>query len=189
MHDKYFEGILQLRGCKDEDIEKVRDLIESRTEISSEKSVKGGRDFYVVDKRPLRKIMSLLKDEGCEVKISATLHTRDSKANKDLYRVSLLVRIPQIKKGDVVVSEGRLFLVTSVSKKVSGVDLVSGKKVVLKGYDEVLPQVKVVVSKIKPRIEVLHPQTYQSVVIENPKRYEGTERVNVVDFNGLLFVV
>jgi len=188
MHDKYFEGIVQLRNCNDDDIDAMRNRISLVTKINQEKKVRNGYDYYITSKRPLRKLMAELKDEGCEVKISRKLHTRDTKANKDLYRVNLLIRLPAVRKGDVVLSGRSIIKVTSVSKKIAGLDITTGKRKAVNQFDEILEVKEAVVSKIKPQLEVIHPETFQSIHVENQQNIKG-KKVSIVEVKNKVFIV
>lgn len=188
MHDKYFEGIVQLRNCSHNDVKVVRDNILQATKINHEKEVRGGHDFYVISKRPLRKLMVELKNKGCEVKMSKKLHTRDTKANKNIYRVSLLVRMPDVQRGDVVASKGAIIKVVSVSKKITGLDVKTGKRKTVESYDNILEIKEAVVSKTRPYLEIIHPDTFQSVPVENQERVKS-KTVKIVEVKNKVFIV
>jgi NMD protein affecting ribosome stability and mRNA decay len=53
----------------------------------------------------------------------------------------------------------------------------------------VLKPVKTTVSKLEPQIEVLDPDTYQSVPVENSKKLKLGEKVKVVKDKGLFYVL
>ncbi|MFH0978781.1 MAG: NMD3-related protein [Candidatus Woesearchaeota archaeon] len=116
MHSDYFEGILQLRNPT----EVVIDYVESSGEdISQVKKAKNGLDYYFVSQRSLRALgKTLQKSFAGELKTSRTIFTRNRQTGKDVYRVTVLFRCYNIKKGDLVVIRGRQFRVLSVGSKV-----------------------------------------------------------------------
>ena len=74
-----------------------------------------------------------------------------------------------------------MFRITAISKKITGKDLITGKKkkINLKNKVEVLEAKKTIVSKTRPRLEVIHPETFQSVPVANPKELKLGEKIKV----------
>jgi len=94
-HDKYFEGILQLRDPNKEVKDFIKELFDSRESvwISDIKKVRGGFDYYVSSQKFLRGLGNKLQEKfGGEMKNSRKLHTRDKQTSKDLYRAYLYFR-------------------------------------------------------------------------------------------------
>ena len=192
MHDKYFEGIVQLRDCDEKDAEWMESILLEEAGIFQIKIVRGGLDFYVRSKKPLRTLMRYMKEKGCEVKFSKKLHTKNHMTNKEVYRVNLLVRMPKIKVGDVLTAGHEVVLVSSFGKKIIGTDLRTGTRRVLDKYDKILETKETTISKIKPNIEVLHPETFQSTKVENPDFYDEkkhSKKLNVLDYKGRVYIV
>jgi nonsense-mediated mRNA decay protein 3 len=185
--DQYFEGVLQLRNPRDEVIEFIKDTVEARKAVFISKIVKVGNgfDFYLSSQRFLRTLGKMLHERfGGGLKVSSSLHTRDSQKNKDLYRINVFVKLPGFVRGDIVRVEDKVFLVKGFSKNfVSCTDVQTGKKTSLKYDDhdfEVLKKVKTSISKIHPNLEVLHPTTFDSVPVKGSKEHELDENVDVV---------
>lgn len=112
----FFEAILQLRGRHDltksgapSILEKLTD--EQRSHITSIKNLKKGTDVYfaktAVAKKSARQI---LEKFGGTIKESAHLHTMD-KSGKNVYRVTISLRLPQFMKNDVIKLEGHTYQV------------------------------------------------------------------------------
>ncbi len=187
--DQYFQGILQLRNPKQEVIDFLFKFVKKHAKkkvfISKEVKVKGGIDYYISSNRFLRTLGNKLQQEfGGVVTFNEQLFSYNRQTSKNVYRLNVLFRVPEFSKGDVIEINGKLVLVKGIGKKVSGKDIISGKRVSFKCPDKVLvlPKQKTTVSKVKPKIEVLHPETYESVEISNKKlpRLKLGEKINVV---------
>jgi len=132
---QYFEGILQLRGPSEEVIEFARHAIDKREDvyISQEKKVAGGIDWYLSSQRFLRALGKKLKRRfNGDLKESRKLFSRNNQTSRDIYRVNVMFRLNKFKIGDIVEYKGQRVKVKSMGKMVSGVDLDTGKKVIIK---------------------------------------------------------
>ena len=73
-------------------------------------------------------------------------------------------------------------MVNNIGKSVTGTELLTSKKtkLSLKGAEmELLEQTDAMVSKTYPELEVIHPHSYQSVAVMNPKRFnQGSKGKN-----------
>jgi len=189
MHSSYFQAIIQLRNPRKE-VEEF--LIRSLgNQISNIQKVRNGLDYYVKDnKRADRAAINARDKYGGEYNVAATLHTRDKQSSKGLYRLSILLRLPDFKKGDVIKFDNKVIKVKGLGKKASGLDLKTGKSKVFKYPDkiEILKIHKTRVVKIYPEIEVLHPTTFQSVPLQNPKDLKMNEKVKVIEDRGIWIV-
>jgi len=137
--NQYYEGILQLRNPKKEVIRKIKDLINKRKDvyIAKEEKVRGGIDFYLNDWRYLIEIGNKLQKQfGGDKKISRKLWGMDRLTSKKLYRVIFLLRLPNVKIGDIVMYRGKKVKIKEFRKKISAADIETGKKILIK-YDEV----------------------------------------------------
>ena len=65
---------------------------------------------------------------GGQLMLSTKLHTKSRETSRDLYRVNLLFRIPNFKKGDIIVYKGDKIKIISVHKKVFAKDIKTVKK-------------------------------------------------------------
>ncbi len=67
---------------------------------------------------------------GGELKESAKLFTRNRITGKNVYRVNILYRVPDIMKGDIVKIDGKTVEVQSLRKDMlRGIDIEQGKRV------------------------------------------------------------
>jgi NMD protein affecting ribosome stability and mRNA decay len=137
--EQYYEGILQLRNPKKEVIKKTRDLVNQRkgVYIVKEERVRGGIDFYLSSWRYLLKTGSKLqKIFGGSKKISRKLWGVSRITSKKVHRVVFLLRLPAVEVGDIVEYRGKKVKIKEFRKKISAVDVETGKKMLIK-YDEI----------------------------------------------------
>ena len=190
----YFEGILQLRNVSDEIMKFIRKYLKKNSIFTpDETETKNGIDIKITDKRKVQHLgQELQKKFGGIVKINAQLYSHDKQTSKDLFRVNVYYEGPQYKKGEVVKVDNKVILIKKLTKTIVGIDLKTGKKVSvnLKNKDiEVLKPVKTRVSKIHPNLEVIDPETYQSVNVENTKKVKQGEKVKVVNNHGQFYII
>jgi len=188
MHDDYFEAIVQLRNPTDDSVIYARKLL--RDQISKQRRVRGGVDFYVKDKKRAENAARKIRDKyGGEFNIAAKLHGRDHLKSKDLYRLNILIRLPNFTIRDVIQIKNDIFSVVKLGKKVTGRNLKTWKTKEFNYPElyELLKRSDTRVCKVHPRIEVLHPDTYQPEPLENKPRKEiqMDEKVKVVESKGL----
>lgn len=183
----YFEAIVQVRGSDErvlrdrsdsilaqitKDVERYR--LEHRTGayISRSDRVKGGFDLYFGNQEIARLVARNLADKfGAEYAESAKLVGR--KDGADLFRFTLLVRLPAYLPGDFIALEERPYKVMRIDRKrLTLWDLERREriqketrffkklKVIGRIEDE---QEAVVVSRFSDRLQILDPKTYQTV--------------------------
>lgn len=130
-NEHYFEAILQLRDFREDQLNNILDHIEeNQCRISKHIEHKNGLDLYLSSQKFIQKLNKWIKERyHCQTTVTSTLHTRDSKANKDLYRLTVLVNFFNCKVGDVVEIDGEKVKITSLGKKPSGKVICSGKRV------------------------------------------------------------
>ncbi len=177
-HVNYFEAILQLRNPYGdvEDImhyviEDIKEKAQEGIFISKKKKVTNGFDLYLSSNSFAVEIgRELYRKFGGELKISKKTFSQHKLTSKVLYRVTVLFRMAPFKVGDVILFEDAPLKVLEVAKKVVAQNIETSKQLephykdVLRSF-EVLKPVKVIVSKTRPRLEVIHPETFQSVPV------------------------
>ncbi len=191
---QYFEAILQLRGPRDEIFNFIENEVEKEPGvfINEELKVEGGIDFYLTSNKFAQKLGKRLQQIfGGELKINPRLHSRDKHSGKELYRLSVLFRPSEFGRGDIVSFGGKIIRIKGGAKKITGIDIVSDKKVIIK-YSKTKPELlkvyEVSVSKTYPHLEIIHPETYQSVKVENAKK-TTQEQVKIVIHNHKVYVI
>lgn len=133
-HSQYFEGILQLRNTDKDVLDFVLNLVEKRDGISISKTerVVNGFDLYFISQKFLQQIGKKLKGNfNGELKTSAKLFTRSRITGKEVYRVNVLFRQHNIKKGDIVIYKGEKVQIVGIGKKILAKNTKTGKKLTL----------------------------------------------------------
>jgi NMD protein affecting ribosome stability and mRNA decay len=128
----YFEAILQLRGHTEKQFNKIVDQIEqSNCKINKHIFVnKNDIDLYLTSQKYIMQLERWIKEQFNNVNItfSRTLHTRDTRRGKDLYRITLCVRFLKYGIGDVVEYKGDKIKITTMGQKPSGKLITTGKR-------------------------------------------------------------
>ncbi|MBI2175998.1 hypothetical protein HYU40_01440 [Candidatus Woesearchaeota archaeon] len=203
-HAKYFESILQLRNPYG-DVEDMMHYVVQRTNgkaqdgifISKKKKVTNGFDLYLSSNSFAVEIgRELYRAFGGELKISKKLFSQHKMTSRILYRVTVLFRMAPFRVGDVVLFDGKPLKMIEISKKVVAENIEKGKLVELHYKDilrsfEVLKPVRAIVSKTQPHLEVIHPETFQSVpvlpLVKNSKLVPG-EKVRILISEGKVWL-
>lgn len=187
----YFEGVVQIRAARrDLSRDEVRharrvasrmiDRIVSDGDthafVLRDEEIEGGLDVYFGTTNAARMIAkAVAQDLGGKV----TEHAKivGQKDGLDLYRITFAMRVPEYRKGDVVVVDDAIWLVQSIgSKTVSIRDPADGavRSVERDVLDdaEVLAREKaeeaVVVSRTESELQVLDPRSYATVTVVRP---------------------
>ena len=191
---QYFEGILQLRNPSQEIIDFIENKLKKHADkfnISKIVEQKLGLDLYITNKKYMQRLANdLQKNFGGIIKKSPHLFSRNRQTSKDIYRLNICLKFYDFKKDDVIKADKRYIKITNIGKKISGINLEQNKRVSFEFPDdvEILKRYNTSVCKIKPNIEVLHPETYQSVPVKNKVKVKLGEKVKVV-VNGKAFIV
>ena len=174
-HAKYYESILQLRNPQFKVIELVEHGVKAENQedifISKRKKVANGMDFYLSSNSFAISLGRALYDKfGGELKISKKLFSQHRQTSRLLYRMTVLFRMAPFSPDDFILFNSRAFKITNVRKSIFAIDVESLRSVELNYKDvmrnaEKLKLVKVTISKIRPHLEVIHPETFQSVPV------------------------
>ena len=134
------------------------------------------------------------KRYGGEVLISRSLFTRNRQTSKNVYRLTVSLRLPDFKQGDVVTLDKAPLLVKSISgSSFQALNLLTGKHKTWKISEitSVLPadrQKRVAVTRTRPHLEVLHPETYQSTPVDNEHPVRS-DTVLILQYRGKLHLL
>ncbi len=195
---QYFEGILQLKNYDDEIIKfviaQVSKVNDKGVFITNEKVRKNLVEYYITRKNFMHTLAKKLKKEfGGIVKKSENLHSFDKQESKNLYRLTVLVEFPELKKNDVFVFQGDLYKVTSLGKKITVLKIDKNntnknrktsffyKDIKKSGDFEILRKYDAELSRTKPYIEIIHPETYQSMKVKNREKMEKIPKNNKIN--------
>jgi nonsense-mediated mRNA decay protein 3 len=202
MKTNYFEGIFQLRNTKSREFMHLYKLILKETQraakngvaITKEEHVNNGIDFYFTSQRFIQQLgPKLFKNFGGELKVNASLFSRNRQTSKDVYRVSVLLRLPDFNVSDIIRKNKKLYQVNSFSKDIIICrELISDKVLSIKQDDdtELVSHADsfkpAIVSKRKPYLEVLHPESFQPVRLENSTNSKK-DQISVAEIDGKLW--
>lgn len=209
----YFEAIIQLRsseegrtsaslvrmgGWLDREMDRLGGEGRTGAYVSRAEKVRGGFDYYLGSQEIARIVGRGLSEHwGAQYQESIKLVGRRDGA--DLYRVTILVRLPPYAPGDFVEIEGRPFKVLGFERKTLLLwDLERRARVrrepkrlgrirVIGGPEEERPAV--VVSRHLQTTQILDPVTLHTVDLEAPEVPPGTEQVRVLRWNDRVYVV
>lgn len=201
---EYYEGVLQLRGENKATLEKAHNFVLEDAANAQHKGIfitkieqtKNGFDYYYTKQQYLPVITNKLVERfGAAGKSHAELFGKSRETSKNLYRVNASVRLPLYEKGTVVKYKNKILQIYRVGKQVTATDLLTGKMLVIDEPKELkiiaMPDAfkKVHVTKTKPNIEVLHPETFQSVPVQNPGRKERKDEVTIAIIDDKVWIV
>ncbi len=206
-HNLYFEGIIQLRG---NDEEKLSNTVEEILKIYEKSSfgiqriehVRGGVDLYSTNNRMSQRVGTFLyKKYGGEYKESKKLFSLNKQTSKEIYRVSILYRLPVFFKDDIITLKDKVLKVVKYSKNtIKAIDLCKINKtenVTFKITEEIKNQIEIQKNKFeveielkKPFVQILDPETFQMIrVINPPKNSEIGDNINIVIVDDKAYIV
>lgn len=194
---KYFQSTVQLRADTSRSIE-PRDMVECRkmaqemadsgyhggdqlSFIQEMKEVRGGLDI-ILGSTQLGRRMARAFVERFGGRLLETAKLVGRKDNRDVFRSTLLVRFPRLRRGDIVTFRGTLYLVAGFDGKStlittlregrrSSMNEENSKAVqVLGNRADALPAT--VISVDEDVIEIMDPETFRSALAARPKDRE-----------------
>ncbi|HDM35925.1 MAG TPA: hypothetical protein ENG09_01535 [Candidatus Syntrophoarchaeum butanivorans] len=202
----YYEAILQIRAegrtPSPEEVESCLEIIDDRIEhhgsfVTRLQEVKKGVDVYIGAKSAAQDSgREIIRRFGGEIITSPKLVGR--RGGKDIYRLTVLVRLPRFVAGDIVNFRGRYVLLTSISRGGEGIYLEDWRKTGRMDLSELkfcmssLDAKKTVLLLAYEReIEVLDPETLRPVTIEKPAPLTASagDDVLAVKIDGSVFLI
>jgi nonsense-mediated mRNA decay protein 3 len=200
----YFEAILQLRGGS---IEEAHALALEGFErfsrnhemgfVSKQLEVSGGMDYYVGSVGLAKAVAKSFRDsKGAAITESSSLIGK--KDGRDLYRWTILIRLPLHNEGDIVEFEGEAHEVESVKASHTTIRrLTDGTRTRVKDNADLKLIAKkddiedaVVVSRDADSIQVLDPADMKTITLARPACLEEVgESVKVARYKDTLIVI
>lgn len=186
-------GIVQLRCTNgliaQEMLGFTRKVAASRTggsEITKITKSKQGYDVYIATRGTLNRIIRELPQRfGGRVTLTRRLITVRRQTSKRVYRFFALLWAFPFRAGDLIEIDGRPIRLTNVSKRITGLDISTGKRISF----NYTPETKIkplephiaLVSSHKPKLMLIHPLTYQPVAPKNsPSAVRESYKVVIV---------
>lgn len=213
----YYEAVIQLRAeerfLSSEEIKTADSIIENRIEklsrenrmayISQRVNIKEGIDYYIGSYKAARKLTESLKNRlGGVVKESPRLMGHDKSTGKDLFRIWILLRLPNFFKGDFVEYNEFVAQITNFDgDKIYLKYLESSGRISVPWRDvdklEIIAHKEdiktVMVSAKTPKyIQILHPETYEPVdipITTQIKQVPIGEEVDVAEIRGVFYLL
>jgi NMD protein affecting ribosome stability and mRNA decay len=168
---QYFDGILQIRGSRPKTLALVHKHLatilkdKERLFIARVEEHKNGADLFMSDKRQMHRMALVLhKKFGGTLTEHPTHFSYNHQSSRNLYRLTILITLPDVEKGDVIDYKNEPILIKKVGTRLLGKNLHDRRSVDLPGVGKysVVPLAETTVTNIKPHVEALHPTTYQS---------------------------
>jgi len=209
----YFESIVQIRPSGKRFSDEEREMVLNRALSFVEGLSKDSRDAFVakvtqthngydiyastiaVGKMLARDLVSTY---GAEYKESSSL--QGQKDGHDIYRVTYLVRLPPYRVRDILLINGRLYMVHSTGPQSAKLrDLKSNE--LLTAVNQDLREVRVVgtskdvldavvLTETDREYQLMHPVTYKTVEIKHPRGFERRgDTVKVFPYEGELYFI
>ncbi len=193
----YYEGAIQLRAVTPEIYAATMQIVKSMADRGVfankiEPNGEGNYDIRLSNQRFIKTIgLELQRRFGGSVQNDAKLFSYDKQTSKNIYRVNVTYTAVPFKKHDIITNASEdYYCIDSIGKHihVRSLDTDAPFKfdaVQLRAFSKVNP-VKATVSKYKPYVTVLHPQTYQETELlpvpgtELPSIKEKTVKIIVV---------
>lgn len=207
----YFEGTFQLRNTDSESFNKAIEFINDFMAIQEEKE-RGfitkpmqnskGIDLLISSRKVLVQLGKAVYEEfGGETKVSKKLFSKNKQTSREVWRLTVLVRLPDVNIRDVIIDEDKkdFYQVKKYTKdSIITENLKTLKKKIIKAKEVRKLKIertfyKTMVSKYKPDIEILEPFEFQSVEIVNQEKAKATiketmkKKIRVFQYEGFWY--
>ena len=185
----YYEAVLQIRNIRPEVLDFANSEIRARNvRVAKTERHRNGIDIYLPSQGFAARLGKKLAGKfGGKLEITTKLFG-ESRTGRTLYRATVLYVAPDYMPGNIVEVNSKIVRIKNVSKFVEGLDLAARKnvKILCKGCKiKKLEEFRTQVTKHYPRLEVMHPETYESVAVMNPKEVKKKEVKVVVSEKGI----
>ena len=209
----YHEAILQIRANKrnltEEELDNIAIIVENHVQNMQAKGNRtifvtdlaeehGGIDFFLSDKIAAQTIIKKIQQEygGTITQSSKNIGMKDG---KQIYRVTHLLRIPSIKKGDFIKTDDRYYQVknlqTNKAKLINladweetAIDFKNLKNANILGGEEILKEM-IVVSQTKNEMQLMDEKTYKICIVKKPKEFEyKKKKILILKKDDFLFI-
>jgi nonsense-mediated mRNA decay protein 3 len=198
----YFESIFQIRSSSLDILEEAVTYLQHRVDafkqrgmfINKVERLDDGFDLFMTNNKVSQNLARELQDRfGGEVKISPRLFSKNHQTSKNIYRMNILVQLPEFARGDIIVANDKVCKVDKLGKKIIMIDMQNNQRQIVdyaKLDYRILKKEPTFVSKTYPSFEVINPHDYQSSMVKNKPRHPFItgQSVNVVIHRGIYVV-
>lgn len=194
----YYEAIIQIRGANRRNMKKIDNLIIKRIEegesyIMKVEEVKGGKDYYIGNKKIAERIAKELKEDfSCTMKSSKSLV--GIKDGKRISRYTYSIRFTKY-EGKFIKIDGKIYKVKSAGKKlelhgingeVKNVYREEIKKAVEMNIEE---RDATLLHEDKDTLYVMDSESYKTFVVNKPKNWKGGKIIKIIEYEGKIYAV
>ncbi|OFV67686.1 MAG: NMD protein affecting ribosome stability and mRNA decay [Candidatus Syntrophoarchaeum caldarius] len=202
----YYEATVQIRAKDriptDEEIDACLRILDDRIAhhdsfVTKLRDVKTGVDIYVGDQGAAQDgAKEIIKQFGGKSITSPKLVGKRN--GKNIYRLTIVVRLPGLVVGDIAYHMGKIMLITSIAKHAGGIYLEDGTQAGKIDLSELKFCMKaseakeaVLLMVYEKEVEILDPETFRAVTIKKPLFLtEGAgEEVRIVKIDDRVFLV
>ncbi len=189
---QFFDSIIQLRNSTDEILGFARKEVAKQhkkgifinKEVPLDKYSTRDIDLYLTNQTYAKTLAEKIrKNFGGVIKKNAKHFSLNWQTTKTLYRLNILIQLPNYSKGDVIKEQNHLYKIISLGDKIHVEDLKTRHKTSLAYKDsyDILHPVIFQVIKRYPEYEVLDPNTYYQARLMNPDNtLEINQKIKVV---------
>lgn len=213
----YYESVVQFRADKrkisDEEYEIANQIVQNKLKklFSNDKlaycpqiaELKEGYDYYIGSLKFGRKIANALKEQfGGIIKESARLIGEDKSTGKGIYRIWILIRIPQFNINDFIKFDDKIIQIKDINKnRVIGINIKTNKtqsitwketeKTDLVKKEEDIEKIPII-SKSPDYIQILDPTDYSTVDLELREEFKDLnigDEVNTIKIEDNIYLL
>jgi len=210
----YHEAIIQVRAdnrnLTEKEIIEIKKYVESlvitlqqkghrKLFITDMREEHGGLDFYLSDKGSALTITKKIQEcYGGEIKKSSK--NIGMKDGRQLYRMTYLLRLPSIRKGDFISHDDAIFNIYAISRnkvhilELSGwiekiYDIKELETAKILGSDELIKDM-ILVSQTKKEVQLMDPKTYKTLEVRKPKNISyDLKKVKILKIDDEIFLL
>lgn len=189
---QFFDSTIQLRNCTAEVLAFARNEVRKQQkkgifitkEVPIEKYSIKDIDMFLTNQTYAKTLAEKIKKNfGGSIKKNAKHFSLNWQTTKTLYRLNILLQLPNYSKNDVIKIENHLYKIVSLGEKIHVEDLKTKHKTSIAykdSYDVLKPAIFQVIKRY-PEYEVLDPNTYYQARLMNPiKKIEVNQKIKVV---------
>lgn len=198
---QFFDSIIQLRNCNEEILRFARNEVNKQNkkgifinkEVPIEKYSIKDIDLYLTNQTYAKTLAEKIKKNfGGIIKKNAKHFSLNWQTTKTIYRLNILLLLPNYSKNDVIKEENHLYKIMSIGDKIHVEDLKTKHKTSVANkdsYDILKPALFQVIKKY-PEYEVLDPNTYYQAKLMNPsKALEINQKIKVIIDGGEAWMI
>ncbi|HEC82293.1 MAG TPA: hypothetical protein ENI53_00200 [Thermoplasmatales archaeon] len=194
----YYEAIIQVRGAYKKRFEEVDELIKKRVEeresyIMKIEDVRGGKDYYIGNKKVAERIAKEIKDDFSGILKSSKSLVGVKDGNR-IYRYTYSIRFLEY-EGKFIKIDGKVYKVKPVGKKLE-LHGINGE--VRNVYREEIKNAvemdieereATLLHEEKDTLYVMDSKSFRTFVVNKPKKWKGEKNIKIIEYEGKIYAV